>query len=59
MIQIENNQELYDYEKFHPKIQKTVSGTYFITLRKEIVEVNNWQEGDRLKVLAAKRNLDE
>lgn len=59
MVNSEKNQELFDYEKFHPILQKSVSGTYFVTLRKEVVLANGWSEGDRLKVLAAKRNEDE
>jgi bifunctional DNA-binding transcriptional regulator/antitoxin component of YhaV-PrlF toxin-antitoxin module len=43
-----------DHEKFVPKIQQQVNGTYYVTLRKEVVEAAGWKVGDQLKIVAKK-----
>lgn len=42
-------------EKFYPKLQKTMSGTYFITLRKETVDANSWKENDTMEAFVKKK----
>jgi len=43
------------YEKTYPKLKKTVSGSYFVTVRKEIVDVMGWKENDTLEVFLKKK----
>ena len=43
------------YEKFYPKLQKTVSGTYFVTLRKEVVDAKGWEENQAMECLVKEK----
>ena len=52
ILEVKNMEE--EYEKFVPKIQQQVNGTYYVTLRKEVVEAAGWKVGDQLKIVAKK-----
>ena len=43
-------------DKFYPKLQKTVSGTYFVTVRKEIIDANGWKENDSMEAYLKKKD---
>ena len=42
-------------EKLYSKLQRTKSGTFFVTLRKEFVIANDWDENDLLEVFVRKK----